>query len=320
MLNHEHTVPRDMLGYGAHPPNPQWPQGARVAVSLVLNFEEGAELSVAEGDTRNEAVYEVIDRLEGVQDPCLQSHFDYGTRVGWWRIMDTLARFDAPCTVSACGAAVQRLPELARDAVLRGHEVAAHGWRWESHVHMDPATEREVIARTVNTIQRVTGQRPVGWHTRSSGSTHTRALLMEEGGFLYDSDFYGDDLPVTLKRPDGRPHVLLPYAFDTNDMQFQHTQRFARADDFAGYVIDAFDWLWREGKEQPRMMSIGLHLRMLARPARMWALERILQHMRERGKVWIARRDSIARHWLDGAGTLSVPQISPENEPAHVRL
>jgi peptidoglycan/xylan/chitin deacetylase (PgdA/CDA1 family) len=320
MPNHEHAVPRDMLGYGAHPPNPQWPRGARVAVSLVLNFEEGAELSVAEGDTRNEAVYEVIDRLEGVQDPCLQSHFDYGTRVGWWRIMDTLARFDAPCTVSACGAAVQRLPELARDAVLRGHEVAAHGWRWESHVHMDPATEREVIARTVNTIQRVTGQRPVGWHTRSSGSIHTRVLLMEEGGFLYDSDFYGDDLPVTLKRPDGGPHVLLPYAFDTNDMQFQHTQRFARADDFAGYVIDAFDWLWREGKEQPRMMSIGLHLRMLARPARMWALERILQHMRERGKVWITRRDSIARHWLDGAGALSVPQISPKNESAHVRL
>lgn len=301
----ENSFPRDLRGYGSQPPHPRWPDGARVAVSLVLNFEEGAEYSVAEGDARNEAVYEVIDRLDGVPDTCLQSHFDYGTRVGWWRIMDTLARFEAPCTVSACGAAVQRLPELAADAVLRGHEVAAHGWRWESHALMDRESERDVIARTIRAITEATGQRPVGWHTRSSSSPHTRALLMEEGGFLYDSDFYGDDLPVTLRRPDGGPHVLLPYAFDTNDMQFQHTQRFARADDFAGYVIDAFEWLWREGAEQPRMMSIGLHLRMLARPARMWALERILQHMRHRGQVWIARRDAIARHWLNGAGALT---------------
>ena len=314
MTRSENSFPRDLLGYGPRPPDPRWPNGARVAVSLVLNFEEGAEYSVAEGDARNEAVYEVIDRLDGVPDTCLQSHFDYGTRVGWWRIMDTLGRFDAPCTVSACGAAVQRLPELAKDAVLRGHEVAAHGWRWESHAMMDRETERDLIARTVEVIKQVTGQRPVGWHTRSSSSPNTRALLMENGGFLYDSDFYGDDLPVTLKRPDGGPHVLLPYAFDTNDMQFQHTQRFVRADDFAGYVIDAFDWLWREGAEQPRMMSIGLHLRMLARPARMWALERILQHMRDRGQVWIARRDAIARHWLDGAGSVA-RQLGDRSEP-----
>lgn len=289
---------RDLEGYGAHPPHPHWPGDARVAVSFVLNLEEGAELSIAEGDRHNEAVYEVIDRLDGVPDTCLQSHFDYGTRVGWWRIMDVLERFGAPCTVSACGQAVLRSPALAQDAVRRGHEVSAHGWRWESHVRMSEAEERDTIARTVDAIARVTGVRPAGWHTRSAPSPHTRRLLMEEGGFLYDSDFYGDDLPCTLTRPDGRPHVLLPYAFDTNDMQFQHTQRFVRAADFAGYVNDAFDWLWREGEKTPRMMSVGLHLRMLGRPGRMWALEQILEHMHARSQVWIARRDQIARHWL----------------------
>lgn len=289
---------RDLAGYGLHPPRIEWPGNARVAVSLVLNFEEGAELSVAEGDGRNEAVYEVIDRLEGIPDPCLQSHFDYGTRVGWWRIMETLDRFQVPCTVSACGMAVERSPDLARDAVRRGHEVSAHGWRWESHARMSEAQERESITRTVHAITAATGQPPVGWHTRSASTPITRRLLMEQGNFLYDSDFYGDDLPHVLRSPTGRPHVVLPYAFDTNDMQFQHTQRFVRAQDFSGYVNDAFDWLWREGEHSPRMMSVGLHLRMLGRPARMWALEQMLQHMRARGQVWFARRDEIARLWL----------------------
>lgn len=289
---------RDLTGYAQHPPRFEWPGQARVAVSLVLNFEEGAELSVAEGDGRNEAVYEVIDRLEGIPDPCLQSHFDYGTRVGWWRIMDVLERLQVPCTVSACGMAVERSPELARDAVRRGHEVSAHGWRWESHARMSEDQERESITRTVRAIEAATGQTPVGWHTRSASTAATRRLLMAQGHFLYDSDFYGDDLPHVLHAPSGQPHVVLPYAFDTNDMQFQHTQRFVRAQDFSGYVNDAFDWLWREGEHSPRMMSVGLHLRMLARPARMWALEQIVQHMRQRGQVWFARRDEIARFWL----------------------
>ncbi len=290
---------RDLAGYGARPPHPHWPGDARVAVSFVLNFEEGAEFAVAEGDERNEAVYEVIDRLEGIPDPCLQSHFDYGTRAGWWRIMDVFDRFQVPCTVSACGLAVERSPQLARDAVARGHEVSAHGWRWESHARMDEAQERESIARTARAIEAATGIAPVGWHTRSASTPATRRLLMEHGGFLYDSDFYGDDLPQVLPTPEGGRHVVLPYAFDTNDMQFQHTQRFVRAQDFSGYVNDAFDWLWREGETAPRMMSVGLHLRMLGRPARMWALEQMLQHMTSRGQVWFARRDAIARHWLE---------------------
>lgn len=292
---------RDLTGYGPNPPHPDWPNAARVAVSFVVNFEEGAEHSVGEGDHYNEGVYEVIDRLEGIPDPCIQTHFDYGTRAGWWRIADTLERFDVPVTLSSCGLAVERSPHIAQDAVRRGHEVSAHGWRWESHVRMTPGEERANIARTIAAIEKATGQRPVGWHTRSASSPQTRQLLIEEGGFLYDSDNYSDDLPQILKHEE-RAHVVLPYAFDTNDMHFQHTHRFVRAEDFAGYVTDAFDWLWREGGEAPKMMSVGLHLRMLGRPARMWALERILQHMQGRGQVWFARRDQIAQHWLEKHG------------------
>jgi len=295
------SEPRDLAGYGARPPDPRWPGAARVAVSFVLNFEEGAERSVAEGHDCNEGVYEVTDRVDGVADPCIRSHFDYGTRAGWWRILDTFARFDAPCTVSACGLAVQRSPALAADAVGRGHEVSAHGWHWESHAHMAPEEEREAIRNTVRAIADATGVRPVGWHTRSAPSVNTRRLLLDEGGFLYDSDDYGDDLPRCIDTGVQR-YVVLPYAFDTNDMQFQNTHRFVRADDFAGYVIDAFEWLWREGEVRPKMMSVGLHLRILGRPARMWALERILAHLRSRRAVWIARRDEIARHWLAATG------------------
>ena len=291
-------LPRDLLGYRGQPPHAQWPGGARLAVSLVLNFEEGAEYAISEGDSHNEAVYEVIDRLPDIPDPCLQSHFDYGTRAGWWRIMQVMQDFGAPCTVSACGAAIARLPELAQDAMLRGHEISAHGWRWESHARMGIEEELRNIRRTVQAIEQATGRRPLGWHTRSASSPHTRALLMQEG-FVYDSDFYGDDLPILTRTPQGAPYVVMPYAFDTNDMQFQHTQRFSTAHEFADYVIAAMDWLWREGAERPKMLSIGLHLRMLGRPARMVALQRILEHIQNKGQIWIARRDEIAKHWAE---------------------
>lgn len=290
---------RDLVGYGGRPPHPRWPGDARVAVSVVVNFEEGAELSVSEGDPRNEGIYEVEHRLDG-PDPCIESHFDYGTRAGWWRVMDLLERHGVTATVSACGRAVERVPEIARDAVARGHEIAAHGWRWESHAGMDERTERDRIARTVRAIAAATGQRPVGWHTRSAASPNTRRLLVEEGGFLYDSDAYNDDLPFFVAVGERR-HLVLPYAFDTNDMHFQHTQRFSGSD-FADYVIDAFDWLVREGDTAPKMMSIGLHPRMIGRPGRMGALDRILAHVTGSGAAWIAPRKVIARHWLDTFG------------------
>ena len=288
---------RDLLGYAGSPPDPRWPGDARVAVSVVVNFEEGAEYSIADGDGENEAVYEIEQRIVGRPDPAIDSHFEYGSRAGWWRIMDVRGRHGARATVSASGRAVERLPLLARDAVDRGHEVSAHGWRWESHDGLDEATERDRIVRTVAAIAAATGVRPVGWHTRSPGSPNTRRLLVEEGGFLYDSDAYNDDLPY-FDHVGGKRHLVLPYAFDTNDMQFFHTQRFSGARDFAEYVIDAFDWLHDEGARQPKMMSIGLHLRIVGRPGRIGALDRILRHIADKGGVWIAPRVDIARHWL----------------------
>jgi peptidoglycan/xylan/chitin deacetylase (PgdA/CDA1 family) len=295
MTMHPTNTPafRDFLGYAGRPADPRWPSAARLAVSFVLNFEEGAEYSMRDGDDRNEAVYEVTDRRDG-PDPCIDSHFEYGTRAAWWRIMDLFDHYDFPITVSACGKAVERLPTLACDAIRRGHELSAHGWRWESHADMDEATERGVIAKTVDAIRTATGQRPVGWHTRSASSPNTRRLLVEEGGFLYDSDAYNDDIPYDLII-DGKRHVVLPYAFDTNDMHYFHTQRFS-GNDFADYVNNAADWLHGEGG---KMLSVGLHLRMIGRPGRMGALAKILEHIAAKDNVWVARRADIARHWRD---------------------
>ena len=286
---------RDFEGYGNRLPDVRWPGRSRVAVSIVVNFEEGAEFTVGDGDPRNEAVYEVIDRQAG-EDPGIESHFEYGTRVGYWRIVELAAAFGAPLTISACGRAVERSPWLVQDAARRGHEIAAHGYRWETHADMPIDVERRNIAAAVAAIRAAVARAPVGWHTRSVRTANTRRFLVESG-FLYDSDAYNDDTPYVVD-VDGAPHVVLPYAFDTNDMQFQHTQRFATGAAFAAYVCDAYDWLWREGERMPRMLSIGLHLRMIGRPGRIGALERILEHLRQRGGAWIATREQIARHWI----------------------
>jgi peptidoglycan/xylan/chitin deacetylase (PgdA/CDA1 family) len=287
---------RDLHGYGGKWPDVRWPGGARVAVSIVVNFEEGGELTVSGGDARNEAVYEVVDEKQG-PDPGIESHFAYGTRAGYWRIVDALNRFNAKATFSACGRAVEAAPWLARDAVERGHEVAAHGYRWVTHAGMSEAEERESIVRSIEAIEAATGRRPVGWHTRAPATPRTRALLVEYG-FLYDSDAYDDDLPY-FADVGGRRHLVLPYAFDTNDMHFQHSDRFTTAASFATYVTDAFDCVCREGERSPRMMSIGLHLRMIGRPGRIAALDRILAHVGALG--WLTTREAIARHWLEHA-------------------
>ena len=287
---------RDFRGYRGNPPNPEWPENARVAVSLVVNVEEGAEMSLADGDERNETVYEIIEHVEGVPNYCLASHFDYGTRAGYWRIMRMLERFDVPCTISACGRALERSPWLAADALARGHEIACHSYRWERHTELPEAQERTLIAKAADAIRGAAGVRPIGWHTRGAPSPNTRRLLVEDGGFLYDSDAYDDDLPYMVEVA-GQSHVVLPYAFDTNDMRFQGGGLFVHAEDFARYCIDAYDALWCEGERHPSMMSIGLHLRLIGRPGRIGGLERFLEHVRTTGAAWFARRADIAHHW-----------------------
>jgi peptidoglycan/xylan/chitin deacetylase (PgdA/CDA1 family) len=285
---------RDLVGHGRHRPDPRWPDGARLALSFVVNVEEGAELSLASGDERNESTYEAREDVVGHPDPCMESHFAYGARAGLWRILDLLDAHRVRATFSACGRAVAATPILAAEPHARGHEVSAHGWRWESHARMPEATERAVIARSIGAIEAACGERPVGWHTRSASSVNTRRLLLEEGGFLYDSDCYDDDLP----RLHGKGHVILPYAFDTNDMRFAPGGGFVQPEDFARYCISAIDWMLREGATRPAMLSIGLHLRIIGRPARMSGLEAVLAHATRTPGIWIARRRDIARHWL----------------------
>ena len=301
------TSERDYRGYGDTPPPVRWPGGARLALSVVVNFEEGAELSLSRGDERNEHVYEIAEKVEGVPDACMESHFAYGTRAGWPRIRALLQRYGVRATINACGRAAAISPWLAAEAVADGHEVSSHGWRWERQANMPEAQEREVIRKAVAALTAAAGTPPVGWHTRSSTSPNTRRLLVEHGGFLYDSNAYDDDLPY-VGAVAGRPHVVLPYAFDTNDMRFFNKGGFVFAEDFARYCCDAFDRLYAEGATAPRMMTVGLHLRIIGRPGRIGGLEQFLKHAAARSGVWFARRDEIAHAWRAGVG---LPEWKP---------
>lgn len=298
-----HASRRDFFGYGPDRPNPEWPGRARVAVSLVLNIEEGAELSRGMGDEANESVYEIVDEVTEAPNLDMESHFEYGTRVAYWRILDLLDRYGIKVTFNTCARAVEISPWLAEEGIARGHEISCHGYRWEVQTYMNEQAERAMIAKSVGIIQQACGVRPVGWHSRRP-SHNTRPLLVEEGGFWYDSDAYNDDLPYVLEIS-GQHHVVLPYSYDTNDMRFTRSETFRVAADFSTYLIDSFDWLWREGERTPRMMSVGLHLRIIGRPGRIVALERFLDHVTNRGGVWVARRDHIAAHWRRRAGIVT---------------
>ena len=306
---------RDFRGWGGGAPVRRWPNGARLAVSLVVNVEEGAELSLGMGDEANEHVYEAVELVTGTRDLCMESHFEYGTRAGWPRLRDVLGEFGLATTVNACGRALACSPWLAREAVEYGHEICAHGWRWERHANLSIEAERAIIARCVKTIEAVSGVRPVGWHTRSATSLNTRRLLVEHGGFLYDSNAYNDDLPFLVEVL-GKPHIVVPYAFDTNDMRFLNGGGFVLADDFARYCIDAFDRLYKESEQAARMMTVGLHLRIIGRPGRIAGLEKFIRHAVSHEGVWFARRDEIARGWRQVAGLSPHHHDVPSMEPS----
>jgi len=306
--SHPSWTERDLWGYGPEPPDPKWPGGARIAVSVVLNVEAGSELSLSQGDEANEAVHEIIEPVANVPNPCLSSHFDYGPRAGYWRIVRLLDRFGVTCTVSVCGRTLEHAPWLGTDMAKRGYEPACHSYRWEGHAQMSEDHEREIIARSVKSVEKATGVRPLGWHTKGAASPNTRRLLVE-AGFEYDSDAYNDDLPYMLDVA-GKAHVVVPYSFITNDMRFMPIGNFVHGDDFARCAIDAFDVLRREGG---RMMSVGVHPRLLGHPSRIIGLERFLEHACASGEAWFARRIDIARHWRRRAQEL---ESSVTNQPA----
>ena len=299
MFDSAHPYPRDLVGYGANPPDPAWPGGARIAVSLVLNYEEGGEYSVLHGDAHSESALTDMDRpaaLPGERNPNVEQNFEYGSRVGVWSVMRLLRERAVDATVYAVGMALERNPEVAAAFRDWGVEVACHGQRWIDYQFVPEAVERADMARCIDTVTRLIGRRPVGWYT-GRPSLATRRLAVEAGGFLYDSDAYNDDLPYWL-RVSGRPHLVLPYSFDNNDSRMNRSQGFETGEDFLRYCRDAFDWLYQSGLEgRPRMMSIGLHARIIGRPGRIGALARLIDHIQAHEGVWIASREAIARHW-----------------------
>jgi putative urate catabolism protein len=290
--------PRDMIGYGARPPHPRWPGEARLALQIVLNYEEGAENSILHGDLASETfLSEMIGAVAftGARHMSMESLYEYGSRAGFWRLQRLFAARRIPVTVFAVAMALQRNPEAARAMVEDGHEVASHGWRWINYQDVDEAIEREHLQHAVAIIEQMTGQRPLGWYTGRT-SARTQRLVVEAGGFLYDADSYADDLPYWVKVV-GQDHLIVPYTLDANDMRFATAQGFNSGDQFFAYLRDSFDVLYAEGEVAPKMMSVGLHCRLAGRPGRIAALERFLDHVQRHDKVWICRRLDIARHW-----------------------
>jgi len=286
---------RDLVGYGADPPDPRWPDGARLAVSFVLNYEEGGERSVLEGDAESESyLQEVVGAASvvGARSLTTESGFEFGSRVGFWRVHRIFTAHGVPLTVYAVGRALEQNADAGRAMADAGWEVASHGWRWFDYAGMPEEEEREHIRLAIAAIEQACGVRPVGWYT-GRVSDNTRRLVVEEGGFLYDSDDYSDELPFWVEVA-GRQHLVIPYTLDVNDMKFLIPNGFATGDDFYAYLVDTFEQLYEEGG---RMMNVGLHCRIVGRPGRARALDRFLAHVRSREGVWVTTRAEIARHW-----------------------
>lgn len=287
--------PRDLVGYADTPPDPQWPGGARLALNFVMNYEEGSEPSIGDGESFSERG---ITESPGPdpdmrgRDLAAESQFAYGSRVGFWRLHRLFRERGLPMTVFGCALALERNPRAAAAIVEAGYDVCCHGWRWIKHYALDEATEREHIRKAVESLERTVGARPLGWYCRYGPSLNTRRLLAEEGGFLYDSDAYDDELPYWTEAL-GRPHLVVPYSLTNNDTRFAAGQ-LGTGEDFFQFLRDALDMLHAEGG---RMMSVGMHMRLLGHPARAAGLARFLDYVQGLEGVWITRRIEIARHW-----------------------
>jgi allantoinase len=298
-----YDYPRDLIGYGPNPPRANWPGNARIAVQFVLNYEEGGESNVLHGDEYSEQFLSEIIGAAPYQDRhmSMESIYEYGSRVGVWRILKEFQRRNLPLTVFAVATALQRHPDLTAEFQRLGHEIACHGLKWIHYQNMGIDIEREHMREAVKIFQELTGEHPLGWYT-GRDSPNTRSLVVEHGGFLYDSDNYGDDLPfwTQVDLPNGgakQPQLVVPYTLDTNDMRFATPQGFNSGEQFFSYLKDTFGVLYQEGEETPRMMSIGLHCRLAGRPGRFAALQRFLDHIEQYDQVWVCRRVDIAKHW-----------------------
>ncbi len=290
--------PRDMIGYGRNPPNPEWPGGARLAVQFVINYEEGGESSILHGDPASEAFLSEIVGAQpwpGQRHPNMESLYEYGSRAGFWRLWRLFTGRGVPVTVYGVAMALQRNPEAVAAMKEADWEIASHGLRWIEYRDVPEDEERRHLAAAIRIHAEVTGERPLGWYTGRC-SVNTRKLVMAEGGFLYDSDSYADDLPYWVEGPRG-PHLVVPYTLDANDMRFATAQGFNSGDQFYAYLKDSFDLLYAEGAVSPKMMSVGLHCRLAGRPGRAAALGRFLEHVLGHDSVWLCRRIDIARHW-----------------------
>ena len=300
------AYPRDLKGYGRNPPHAQWPAEARIAVQFVLNYEEGAENSVLHGDAGSEQFLSEMFSPPSFADRHLsmESIYEYGSRAGVWRILREFEKRKLPLTVFGVGMALQRAPDVTAAFVELGHEIACHGWRWINYQQVDETTEREHMRLGMEAITKLTGATPLGWYT-GRDSPNTRRLLADDGHTVYDSDYYGDDLPfwTSVLRTDktAAKRLVVPYTLDANDMRFSSAQGFAQAEDFFIYLRDSFDALYAEGDpaglDRPKMMSIGMHCRLLGRPGRIVALQKFLDHIEKHSDVWVCRRIDIAEHW-----------------------
>lgn len=297
-MNSSEIYPRDLVGYGPNPPQANWPGGARLAVQFVLNYEEGGENCVLHGDPASETfLSEIINAkpFQGARHMSMESIYEYGSRVGVWRIFNLFQEKKIPLTLFGVAMALERNPAVAEAAMEAGYEICSHGYRWIDYHGIPEDVEREHIAKAVQIIKRLTGKAPEGWYTGRT-SENTRRLVVEHGGFVYDADDYNDDLPYWTKVNDS-PQLIVPYTLDTNDMRFASPQGFNSGEQFFTYLKDCFDALYEEGEETPRMMSVGLHCRIIGRGGRIKSLERFLDYVQSHEDVWCCRRIDIANHW-----------------------
>ena len=302
--------PRNFTGYGRNPPRVKWPGDARIAISVVVNYEEGSEYSTLDGDETHEVNNEVPSPVPVSQrDLANESFFEYGSRVGVWRLMSILDDFSISASFFCCALALERNPEVGREIVRRGHEVVGHGYRWEEYYLMDIESEREAIHRTIESLERTTGVKPVGWYTRYAPSENTRKLVASNGEFIYDSNSYGDDIPY-YETVEGEPWLVVPYSLEVNDTRFWRGGM-NRPSDFLGTLTNTFDLLYEEGLENPKIMNVGLHCRIAGRPSRASVLKQFLAYVDDKPNVWFARRDEIARWWLENYPAVPQQSTSP---------